>query len=193
MPHWLALHGPFPGCLPRIPGRNGPPHTYRPEHGGLNYSSHPSQRATPEGAPPCLSFWAGFSLVNDSGTSRGDDHSSITGPFQFSESIFSSQQSSHSIPSLHRQHHISPLSYQSLSTLNQASYHSRQSSPIVRAKVPPASQSEQEAYREAFEAVEHLPAEQARLSVPIFSDKTPESQKKASSLAHLSYTYLHLL
>ena len=134
-----------------------------------------------------MSFWAGFSLVNDSGTSRGDDHTSITGPFQFSESIFSSQQSSHSIPSLHRQHHISPLSYQSLSTLNQASYHSRQSSPIVRAKVPPASQSEQEAYREAFEAVEHLPAEQARLSVPIFSDKTPESQKKASSLAHLSY------
>ena len=90
-----------------------------------------------------------------------------------------------------RQSRISSSSYQSLSSLNRVSYHSQQSSPIVWAEVPPTSRSEHEAYREAFEAAEHLPAEQACLSVPIFSDKTPESQKKASStsLAHLSYIF----
>ena len=110
-------------------------------------------------------------------------------PDHFSFQNLFSQVSNRPILSLRCQHRISLSLYQSLSTLNRASYHSRQSSPIVRAEVPPTSWSEQEAYREAFEAVDHLLAEQARLSIPIFSDKTPESQKKASSLAHLSYIF----
>ena len=136
-----------------------------------------------------MSFQVGFSLVNDSGTSQGDDHTSITRPFQYSESIFSSQQPSHSILLSCRQSCISSLSYQSSSSLNRVSYHSWQSSPVVWAEVPPTSRSEHEAYREAFEAANHLPAEQACLSVPIFSDKTPELQKKAAPLAHLSYVF----
>src|SRR5882724_6959682 len=99
MPYRPPLHSPGSDYLPGVPGRDCPPYPYRPQHRSYSYSSHSSQRISREEAPPQRPFRAGFSLVDDSGSSRGDDHTSISGPLQFySEFIYPS--------------HYSPMSFQ---------------------------------------------------------------------------------
>src|SRR5882724_7828075 len=195
MPYRPPLHSPGSDYLPGVPGRDCPPYPYRPQHRSYSYSSHSSQRISREEAPPWRPFRAGFSLVDDSGSSRGDDHTSIAGPLQFhSEFIYLSHHlpMSFQLPVYNRQV-SSPVSGPSPSSFlspPRFTIHQPSSSPITRSgtgTTPSTELSMREKHRGEIEAVENIPGVQARPLVSIFPDKNTQSQKKASSIAQSYY------
>src|SRR6266481_5698311 len=158
--------------------------------------------------PPWLPLWRGFSLVDDSGSYRGDSQSSIARPlYSISLSTFSSHRLSHAFqpsnlyhcpdPSSYCSHIVSSAAHSSSRISdqicsNQVSYPPRpmtpqpSSSPINQSSIQTTLFTgllEQGNYREESEAVGDLRATQARPSVPIFSNKTTKSHKKVISLA----------
>src|SRR5882724_5311917 len=191
MPYRPPLHSPGSDYLPGVPGRDCPPYPYRPQHRSYSYSSHSSQRISREEAPPQRPFRAGFSLVDDSGSSRGDDHTSIAGPLQsYSEFIYPSHHSpmSFQLPVYNRQVSSPVLGPFPSSVLSPSRFttHQSSSSPITQPSTgttPSTELSMLEKHRGEIEAVENLPAMQARPLVSIFLDNKTQSQQKASSIA----------
>ncbi len=183
VPYWSSLYSARSDCLQRIPGWDRPSDSYRPQYWSLHYGSYPSPRVLPEEMPSWLFPQGGFSLIDDSGCPRGDDHTSIAGPFQnYSDSILQDHRLSHSCHSnlSSSQFHSAsvPVSYSSLPAT-----HPPSSSPPTGSchkKAPFTGPWEEGTIREELEAVDNLPAMQARLPVPILSKEKPKSQKKVS-------------
>ena len=83
MPHRPSVHGPRTDGFPRISRWNGTSYAYQSEYRSFCHCPHAGLGTPRKETALRLSTRRGFSLVNDSGSSRGDDHTSIARPYLF--------------------------------------------------------------------------------------------------------------